>query len=222
MGSSLALILQQVRDEMNQVNWVLDRVESDARRTRGRRERKELRQMAARASIRGVQVLVEEQWTRDLGASDEDVYRSLETMRQDQALLRAFVQAECRLLGDLGVSPEAVERVRGGLESVLLTLEGPVDQGPEGPEESVERLHELLETLRGDLASLEEEAHDELVRDRLIGVLEALGGGLIVGGDTAAGTAAAPVTFGLSPVGAGVSVAAGTELISRGAQRALG
>ena len=210
------MILQQVRDEMNQVNWVLDRFESDPRRFRGKRERKELLQMAVRASIRGVKVLIEEQWTRDLGVSDEDVYRSLEMMRQDQALLRAFVEAECRLLRDIGVSPEAVGRVRQSLENVLLGFEGPPDL-----DQSMERLDGLMQTLRDDLARLGKEAHDELVRDRLVGVIEALGGGLIVGGNTAAAAAAAPVTFGLSAAGAAVSVAAGTEMVSRGAQKAL-
>ncbi|HXR60811.1 MAG TPA: hypothetical protein VN732_05770 [Solirubrobacterales bacterium] len=210
------MILQQVRDEMNQVNWVLDRFESDHRRLRGKRERRELLEMAAHASIRGVARLVEEQWTSDLGVSDDDVYRSLEMMRQDQALLRAFVTAECRLLTDIGVSPEAVDRVKDSLENVLLTLEGPAT-----PEESTERLLGLLQILQRDLTQLEADAHDELVRDRLIGVIEALAGGLIVGGDTAAGTAGVPVTFGLSAVGAAVSVAAGTEMMGRGAQRAL-
>ena len=210
------MILQQVRDEMNQVNWVLDRFESDHRRLRGKRERRELLEMAAHASIRGVARLVEEQWTSDLGVSDDDVYRSLEMMRQDQALLRAFVTAECRLLTDIGVSPEAVDRVKDSLEKVLLTLEGPAT-----PEESTERLLGLLQILQRDLTQLEADAHDELVRDRLIGVIEALAGGLIVGGDTAAGTAGVPVTFGLSAVGAAVSVAAGTEMMGRGAQRAL-
>jgi hypothetical protein len=210
------MILQQVRDEMNQINWVLDQFESDHRRLRGRRERRELLEMAARASIRGVAVLVEEQWTGDLGVPDDDVYRSLETMRQDQALLRAFVAAECRLLTDIGVSADAVDRVRGTLEDVLLTLEEPVR-----PEQSTERLLGLLATLQRDLSGLEAAAHDELVKDRLIGVIEALAGGLIVGGDTAAGTAAVPVTFGISAVGAAVSVAAGTELMGRGAQRVL-
>jgi hypothetical protein len=78
-----------------------------------------------------------------------------------------------------------------------------------------------MQTLHDDLARLEEEAHDELVRDRLVGVIEALAGGLIAGGNTAAGAAGVPVTFGLSAAGAAVSVAAGTEMISRGAQKAL-
>jgi hypothetical protein len=210
------MVLQQVRDEMNQVNWVLDQFESDHRRLRGKRERRELLEMAARASIRGVAVLVEEQRTSDLGVSDDDVYRSLEMMRQDQALLRAFVAAECRLLTDIGVSPSAVERVRDSLENVLLTLDGLVN-----PEQSTNRLRGLLEILQQDLAQLEAAAHDELVRDRLIGVIQALAGGLIIGGDTAAGTAGVPVTFGLSAVGAAVSVAAGTEMMSQGAQRVL-
>jgi hypothetical protein len=210
------MILQQVRDEMNQVNHVLDEFESVAGRFKGKARRRELLQRALLASRRGVKVLKEEQWTKDLGVSDFDPYRTLETMRQDQALLRAFVEAECRLLKDIGVDPTGVQRVRQNLELVLLTRDAPADAG-----RTTYELEELIRQLERDLADLHREGREDAMVQRLIGVLETLGGGLLVGGNTAAGAAGAPVTFGLSIAGAAVSVAAGTEMISRGAQKAL-
>lgn len=210
------MILEQVRDEMNQVNWVLDQFESVPGRFRNRAKRKELLRRAVLASTRGVGALIEDRAEGDPWRGDYDVYRALETMRQDRALLRAFVTAECRLLLDLGVDASAVEKMRSSLQDVLFTLEGEPD-----PAATEERLRALLEVLEQDLQRLEEEIDDEEVRQRLIGVLEALGGGLIVGADTAVGIGAIPVTFGLSPVGAAVSVAAGTEMLSRGVDSAL-
>lgn len=107
--------------------------------------------------------------------------------------------------------------MRTNLTEVLLTLDGPPDPGV-----AMERLRALLGSLEESMGELGEEIRDEEIRRRLIGVLEVLGGGLIVGADTAVGVGAIPVTFGLSTVGAAVSVAAGTELLSRGAEFALG
>jgi hypothetical protein len=211
------MILAQARDEMNQVNWVLDQFESTPRRIRNRARRRELLQMAVLASSRGIQVLIEEQFTRDLGFSDDDIYRSVETMRQDRALLSAFVVAECRLLRDLGVSAAAVEKAKTSLENVLLTLESKPD-----PEVTVERLQALLGTLERDLSNLQDQTHDDELKQRLIGILETLGGGLIVGANAAIGIGTTPVTFGLSAVGAAISTAAGTEMVSRGSCLALG
>ncbi len=211
------MILAQVRDEMNQVNWVLDQFESTPGRIRGAARRRQLLQMAILASSRGIRALIEEWFTRDLGFSDDDVYRSVEAMREDRALLRAFVQAECRLLRDLGVSGAAVQKTRMSLESVLLTLEGAAN-----PESTAEQLNALLGTLEQDMSALKDEIRDEQLRRRLIGILETLGGGLIVGANAAVGAGAIPVTFGLSPIGAAISTAAGSQMLCRGSSSALG
>jgi hypothetical protein len=50
------------------------------------------------------------------------VYLVADAMGQDAALLRAFVEAECRLLQDTALKPEAVKRVRRSLEHVLVEL----------------------------------------------------------------------------------------------------
>src|SRR6478736_2492288 len=114
---------------MNQVNWVLDEFDSIHGRFRSRGRKRELLERATRSSIRGVQALIEEQWTRDPEwRYNDNAYVVAEAMRQDAALLRAFVAAECRLLLDMGLEPGAVERVGRALEQVLLELE-PRDQG---------------------------------------------------------------------------------------------
>jgi hypothetical protein len=135
------MILQQVRDEMNQVNHVLDEFESIHGRFRSRRQKRELLERATHASIRGVEALVKEQWIRDPGylytvfESGEDEARMREAIRHDAALLDAFVAAECRLLEDLGVQPEAVNRVRRSLAEVAaysLDPEAMADPSPKG------------------------------------------------------------------------------------------
>src|SRR4051794_19994477 len=101
---------------MNRVNHVLDEFESIHGRFRSRRRKRELLEMATHASIRGVEALIQEQWTRDpqylytVFESGDDEARMREAMRQDAALLDAFVAAECRLLQDLGVQATAVDR----------------------------------------------------------------------------------------------------------------
>src|SRR3954447_24207265 len=109
---------------MNQVNWVLDEFDSIRGRFRSGKRKTELLQRATRASIRGVEALLEEQWTKDPTVPySEDRYMAAEAVRQDAALLRAFIEAECRLLLDLGVDANAVERVRRGLHEILLQLD---------------------------------------------------------------------------------------------------
>ena len=218
------MVLQQVRDEMNQLNRVLDEFETTPGGIRSRSRRRQLLQRAILASIRGVEVLVEQKYTENFGVSDDDLYRSIEDMRQDRALLRAFVQAECRLLRDLGLDKRAVERTRESLEDVLLTLNQPIDPYGTGVglERTTERLDALIQTLHQDLEMLGEEIRDEELRSRLVGVFEVLGGGLIVVANTAVGAGAAPVTFGLSTAGAAVSVAAGSGMIGDGIASARG
>ena len=209
------MILAQVRDEMNRVNHVLDEFESIHGRWRNRGRRTQLLDMGVRASVRGVQALLEEYRTDGRRIPDAlDPYRVLESMRQDEALLRGFVTAECRLLADMGVSATAVERVRHSLDQVLLK---PARQ----PDVTAEQLELLIATLEEDLRGLEDEARDALVARRLGGVFEALAGGLIVGVDGVIGTGLALATGGISAAGAAVSIAAGTEMLSRGAGKAL-
>jgi hypothetical protein len=104
------MILQQVRDEMNRVNWVLDREES-VRGRFGTKDRKAgLLQQAILASVRGIEALQEDVRTRlPLPPVSEIDRQVLETIRQDDALVRQFVKAECRLLEDMGVDAKGCE-----------------------------------------------------------------------------------------------------------------
>ncbi len=202
---------------MNQVNRVLDEFESIHGRFRGRDRKRQLLEMATQASIRGVKALIEEQWTREpVILRDDNAWLVAEAMRQDAALLRAFVESECRLLQDMGVKPEALRRVRRSLELVLVEL-NPQDAG----EVVVERLEQLLSALEQDLYILGDEAKHDLVIQRLTGALEAMGGGLIVTADALIGAGATPATGGISLAGAAVSGAAGTAMVERGVDKAL-
>jgi hypothetical protein len=201
---------------MNQVNRVLDEFESIHGRFRGQARKQQLLEMATRASMRGVEALIDEQWTKEpVFLRDDNAFLVAEAMRQDAALLSAFVAAECRLLRDMGVERAAVERVRRSLEEVLFELR------PDGSAEAVaEGLEGLLETLRQDLDLLGDAAHHDIVVQRLAGVLETLGGGAIVTADALIGAGAAPATAGVSVAGAAVSGVAGAEMMSRGISRA--
>jgi hypothetical protein len=217
------VILQQVRDEMNQVNRVLDEFDSIHGRFRGSRRKRELLERATRASIRGVEALVQEQWTRDPGylytvfESGEDEARMREAMRHDAALLDAFVSAECRLLEDLGAQPEAVCRVRRSLAEVAAYSLDPEAIG----EPVAEELERLLETLNEDLGALQREEEHEIVKQRLVGSLEVLGGGLVVAADAAVVGGTLPSHGGLAVPAAKISGGAGVGMIRDGVKRAL-
>jgi hypothetical protein len=144
-----------------------------------------------------------------------------EELRHDSTTLTLFLAAECRLLRDLGVSDSAVDRIRDSLEKAIR----------EASEDRVTSEEQMRIRLQGQMWELAGELSDELNRlyddarhkkliDRLTGVFETLAGALVIAGNAAVGAVATPVTAGLSLVGAAVSTAAGTEVISRGVDRA--
>jgi hypothetical protein len=116
------VILAQVRDELNQVNWLLDEYDTLHDERRNRDERRRLLQRAGMASVRGVGAPFEDRRTRAFMPPDPDFYRLLEEMRQDEALLRLFLKTEMRLLEDLGVSASAVKKIEDSLGDVLPEL----------------------------------------------------------------------------------------------------
>lgn len=213
------MILAQVRDELNQVNWLLDEYDTLRDARRNREERRRLLQRAGFASIRGLEALIEDRQTRQLMPPDDDFYRLLEAMRQDEALLRLFLKTEMRLLEDLGVSAAAVKKIEESLGDVLLELNG-------SPELAEDQLRELLTSFEGSLAALDEQGRERETVARLLGVVQALGGALLVGANGVAGLGSAGATLGatvvLSAAGAAISVAAGTEVMNKGAAKALG
>lgn len=216
------MILQQVRDEANQVNRVLDEFDSLSRGRKDRDERRRLLYRASLASVRGMQALIEDrqgQRTLNFAPEDPDMWRLLEDLRQDEALMRMFMRTEARLLEDIGVDPELVRRLELSLGEVMLELEG-------NAEPSEERLYELIEVFESSLMELEAQGRDREIVARLTGVVQALGGALIVGVNGVAGVGSAAGTLGvttaLSAAGAALSMTAGGEVMNRGAARARG
>jgi hypothetical protein len=215
------MILAQVRDEMNQVNWVLDEVDSIQGRFKSRSRKEELLHRATLASIRGIEALREDAWTREPPPPASAITREVrDILRQDDALVRQFVKAECRLLEDMGVDHKAVNRISSDLNASLgrilldATLQSQI---------SVEsQLDYLIQNLRHELQVLRTKAeHRELIR-KLEGVLIALAGGMVVTSNALIGTATIPVTGGLSIAGAALSGAVGQDLVTRGIDRAMG
>jgi transcriptional regulator with XRE-family HTH domain len=150
---------------------------------------------------------------------DPDLWRVLEEMRQDEALLRLFMRTETRLLEDIGVDPQTIGRIEQSLSEVLVELQ-------EVAEPSEDRLRELVEVFEASLLELEEQGRHHDIVARLTGVVQTLGGALLVGVNGAAGVGTAAATMGvttaLSAAGAAVSIAAGGEVMTRGASKALG
>lgn len=213
------MILAQVRDELNQVNWLLDEYETLRDKRKNREERAMLVRRALFASTRGVEALIEDQRTNDPLLVDDDVYRALEELRQDEALLRLFIKAESRLLKDLGVTAEAIARIEQSLADVLLDLKL-------NPEPETGRLDELLHDFEEQVLKLEKEGRDQEVIRRLLGAIQTLGGGLVVAANGIAGIAttagSAGTTVVVSAAGAALSISAGTEVMNRGAAKAMG
>lgn len=210
------MILAEVRDEVNQINGLLDEFHSVRIRRANRERRAELLERAVRASARGVAALVEDQRTKERLPIDVDVYRVAEELRQDEALLRLFLNAETQLLLDIGVEQSAVDRIKRNLEEVLLDL-------ARDPEPATDQLEELLSVLEKELQNLVHSDSDQETLRRVVGALQAIAGGLVVAVNGVAGVsgaAAGPVLI-LTAAGAGLSIAAGTEVMNRGARRAL-
>lgn len=206
---------------MNQVNWVLDEVDSIQGRLKSRSRKAELLHRATLASIRGIEALREDVWTREPPPPGSQItWEFREMLRQDDALVRQFVKAECRLLEDMGVDHKAVNRISSDLnasmERILLdaTLRSQISVNAQ--------LEYLVQNLRRELEVLSAKAeHRELIR-KLEGVLVALAGGMIVTSNALIGAGTIPVTGGLSTVGAALSGAVGQDLVTRGIDRAIG
>jgi hypothetical protein len=211
------LIVEEVALAANSVNEILDKCQVLG----NRRNRRQWLNLAALASIRGLRVLSEEPFVTNTAGYLNDLAQQYnfnsaamrEDLRQSTVRLRLFLEAECRLLGDLGLSDAAVGRVR-------LDLIGMIMSGPERPDNLPQVLSHVIAALEQD-ARGQGDDRDQILFRKLLGVVEALGGALIVGVNAAVGAAGAPVTGGLSTVGAAVSGVFGTEMFSRGAKRAL-
>jgi hypothetical protein len=225
------VILEQVRNEMNHVNWLLDKIappptvrdglpgfwdkfRGQKGRALSKRQKADLLRRASAAASRGVEALRRDIQTREPLPPWEEIERDRairEVMRQEDALVDAFITAECRLLMDMGVDKNAVARIRRDLhESVRRVLNDPHLT----PAELVDRMRREVENLQVDAD------HRELVK-QISGALAVLAGGMIVVSNGLVGAGLTPITGGLSVGGAALSAAAGADMISRGIDTAI-
>jgi hypothetical protein len=231
----MTLLVKEISQMVNDLDLLLDDFEvQDDKRNRGR-----LLERAVLLSIRGLNVLAQEPFVTSptdylltmQERLDHNPWKVQEELRHDSTTLTLFLVAECRLLGDLGVSESAVNRIRDALEGAIwefpldrLTQEPPhigeIWERYEFTEDIRDRMQSLIETLTGELDRLYDDTRHKKLVARLAGVFETLGGALLVAGNAAAGAIGTPVTAGLSAAGAAVSTAAGVEVISRGVDRA--
>jgi hypothetical protein len=212
-----------MRDEINQLDLLLDQAES----TRDPRRKGELVAAASRGAIRGLDALIRSEWLHrvPLQVESNDTWS---VVRGDEAAAQLFVAAECRLLEDMGVRPEAVAKIKGSLERALLDPVTSADA-----QELTNRIREVQKLLEDDLAELKRMLETQLdalehretvgqFRKRLLGSFEAIGGGLICGADGVLGIIGIPVTGGLSVAGAAFSSGIGGAVVGDGLNRAKG
>lgn len=222
------MICDQLTLIANDLAKVLDEWEllGRERSAAARRERRRLLQRAILLSLRGLELVGDEEMfgdpkrfqdtllTRFGGDPWEDAHR----VSPDPVALRLFLAAECRLLRDLGLSGAAIDRLYEALEAALDV----VWQGGGSAEDLwrvSEGVAEARSQLEQQLSRLSDEDHDDQVRDRIHRLFELLGGALVVAGDVAVVGPTAPVTGGLSAGGAALSVAVGVEAVKAGLQR---
>jgi hypothetical protein len=222
---SRGLFVIEISHVVNDLDLLLDEFEiQDSKRNRRR-----LLERSVLLSIRGLNILVAEPLIGDAREYLEAMHSRLdfneeavlEELRHDSTTLRLFLAAECRLLGDLGVSVNAVGRIRGALEGAIRETS---QDGGAAEEQMGSRLREqmwlLIEELTHELNRLYDDRRHKKLIARLAGVFETLAGALVIVGNAAVGAIASPVTAGVSQIGTAVSTAVGTEVISRGVERA--
>jgi hypothetical protein len=222
---SRGLFVIEISQMVNDLDLFLDEFEVQD----DKRNRRRLLERSVLLSIRGLNVLVQEPF---IGSTNEyfqtmrarlndNELAAREELRHDSTTLTLFLAAECRLLGDLGVSDNAVGRIRDALERAIRET----SENRETTEEQMrsrlrEQIRSLIEELTGELNRLYDDSRHKKLIGRLAGVFETLAGALIIAGNAAVGAIGTPVTAGVSLAGAAVSTAAGTEVISRGVDRA--
>jgi hypothetical protein len=220
------LFVIEISQIVNDLDLLLDEFEVQD----NKRDRHRLLERSVLLSIRGLKILLQEPLIERTDEYFETMPRRLndnewaarEELRHDSTTLRLFLAAECRLLGDLGVSDDAVDRIRGALERAIWEASEDREslENEMRPRHLREQMFSLIEELTGELNRLYDDTRHKKLIARLTGVFETLAGALIIAGNAAVGAAGTPVTAGLSVVGAAVSTAAGTEVISRGIDRA--
>jgi hypothetical protein len=217
--------LVTARDDLREINSVLDEVES----TRDPERHRERLEQALRASRRALTEFIQDgdlaetlrQARRTTSAYTDDI----DSVTRDAMLFGAFVTAERRLLSDLGLDASAIDRLIAEIRDIpssgdsaalpvdpdrvdegLLNLRNEVDQW-------LDRVHAQPTSGDIDSAAPRQVAESRRVLRRVFLVV---GGVVVVAANALIGAPASPVTGGLSVVGAAVSTNMGAGLIGAG------
>jgi hypothetical protein len=203
------VLAEQILVEANNVNLALRK----RAWTRRRGDRRALLGQAIEASLSALPVLANEPLIADtenhvrsslerLGCNEQAL---LEEMRHDALILRMFINAESRLLAEMGVHAELITGVADALVDVIREATPIPDQNLQS------RLQQLISELSTDLDAIRKEAVRDGTAARLAAALGVLGGSLVVAADSAAAVGSAGASAGLS----GASIAAGSALVGQ-------
>ena len=217
------MLLVTVRNDLAGINQALDEVET----TRDPEHRRQRMEQALVASRR---VLGDFLRDDDLGTTLRQAREAtapyaeaVSAVVSDSLLFGAFLRAERRLFEDLGLDSSATDRL-----IAMMRETGPLADGEDWPPA---RFGELLELLGRDVGVMLERVHVEEVgtevdaethaqgRRVLRRVFLVVGGAFVCGANALVGAGAAPVTGGLSIVGAAVSGTIGCGLVGNGLPR---
>ena len=173
-----------------------------------KREKERILEKGLVLSLRGLELLREEPLMSNPSRYLEQIraemninpYQVIRDLRQDSTTLTFFLEAETRLLMDLGLTEDTASQIRSALEEVLQddTLE---------PGDVSRRLDRLMTNLRTELVRIHNNRRHDQTLDRLIGVLEVLGGGVLIAANAAFVAPGTVLSGPLSPAGAAVSIA---------------
>jgi hypothetical protein len=205
------MLLVTVRDDLAEINTALDEIE-----TTGNPERRQ--QLLAQALVAARRALDEFSRDADLATTLEQARDSVlpyaagaSAVMTDAMLFGAFIQAERRLLGDLGLNTSAVDRLTAEIRDV--------GSSSDGAFKVIEDLQGELNRLQDDVTQMQELARSEEAhaqgRRVLRRVFLVVGGSFVVGANALVGAGATPITGGLSIVGAAVSATLGSEMVAK-------
>ena len=220
------MLLVTVRDDLAEINRALDEVET----TRNPELRRQRLEQALVTSQRALEEFLHDD---DLAATLRQARESISPYGEaasavvmDAMLFGAFVQAERRLLIDLGLDVSAVDRLTAAIRNI--------ESLPEDANISFDGLNERLAELTAEVIRIREHVHVEGInpetglafsaedahaegRHILRRVFLVVGGSFVVGANALVGAGATPVTGGLSIVGAAVSGQVGAAMVAKGA-----
>lgn len=205
------MLLLMVRDDLVELSAALDEIETT--RNEGRLRRRYAEALAA--SRRSLREFMRNDDLANTMRQARDVMspyaEDASSVVSDAMLFGAFIQAERRLLVDLGASNSAVDRLTAEMHDAGAKSAGEIAV--------IEDLQNKLSRLQSDVTEMQKRIKDQEENAQSHGLLRriflATGGSFIVGANALVGAGAAPVTGGLSIVGAAVSAGLGTAIVAK-------